>query len=124
MNSSAPLPNSIGGPQRLAVDSPISPSKRLEEVDYNKVDPKVLEAAKGFEGLFLDQLMRVMRQTVPKSEMDLENGATEIYRGMLDSEYSKMAANQGGVGLAEQIVAYLQSRGYTGNQGPNGSRVK
>lgn len=122
MSSLAPIPN-----QRLtqnAQDAAISPSRRLEQVDLNQVDPKILEAARGFEGLFLDQLMRVMRQTVPKSEMDLENGATEIYRGMLDSEYSKIAANTGGVGLAEQIVAYLQSRGYTENQGPNGSRVK
>ncbi len=108
----------------MILSSASTPNNRIEEVDYNKVDPKLLEAARGFESLFMDQLMKVMRQTVPKSEMDLENPATEIYRGMLDSEYSKIAANAGGVGLAEQIIAYLESNRYTHKQDPNGSRAK
>jgi peptidoglycan hydrolase FlgJ len=89
-----------------------TPDKRLPVVDKSKVDPNVLKAAQGFETMFLNYMMKVMRQTVPKNEMDLENPATEIYRGMLDSEYAEKAVRAGGVGLADQIVAYLEARQY------------
>ena len=50
--------------------------------------------------------------------MDLESPATEIYRGMLDTETAQRAAHAGGVGLADQIVAYLEAQRYTQQKGP------
>ena len=79
---------------------------------HKAVDPEIRAAAEGFEAMFLDYMMQVMRQTVPKNDMDLENGASEIYRGMLDNEYARKAVHSGGVGLADQIVAYLESQRY------------
>jgi Rod binding domain-containing protein len=52
--------------------------------------------------------------------MDLESPATEIYRGMLDSETAKSAAHGGGIGLADQIIAYLDSQRYTVPNGGHG----
>lgn len=80
--------------------------------DRSKVDPQILEAAEGMETMFLDYMLKVMRDTVPKNDMDLESPATKIYRGMMDSEYAKAASKHGGIGLADEIIAYLQSRGY------------
>jgi Rod binding domain-containing protein len=108
-NSSPSPPDLAGASQNLHKSTP---DKRLPVVDKSKVDPETLKAAEGFEGMFLDYMMRIMRQTVPKNEMDLENGATEIYRGMLDSEYAQKAVHAGGVGLADQIVAYLEAQRY------------
>lgn len=88
-------------------------------MDKSKIDPQMLKAAQGMEAMFLDYLMKTMRQTVPKSEMSLENPATEIYRGMLDSEVAQKAARTGGVGMADQIIAYLQPESYTVPRGPN-----
>ena len=77
------------------------------------IDPAIKKAAEGLESLFLDTMFRTMRNTVQKSELSLDNSATEIYRGMLDSEVAKSSAkNNSGIGLADQIVAYLESRGY------------
>jgi Rod binding domain-containing protein len=69
------------------------------------------------EAMFLDYMMKVMRQTVPKSELESNSPATEIYQGMLDSEIAQKAARTGGVGLSDQIIAYLQSQRYNQNQG-------
>jgi len=91
----------------------------MMEIDRHKVDPKIIQAAEGFEAMFLDYLMKTMRQTVPKNEMDLENGATEIYRGMLDTENAKKAVHAGGVGLADQIIAYLDPQSYNLQRGMN-----
>jgi flagellar protein FlgJ len=85
----------------------------LPVVDKTQVDPQTLKAAQGMEAMFLDYMLKVMRETVPKQDMDLESPATGIYRGMRDSEFAQRAAQAGGVGLADQIVAYLEAQRYT-----------
>jgi flagellar protein FlgJ len=100
-----------------AMSAPVSSGKRMPHVDRSHVDPQVLKAAEGMEAMFLDYLMKVMRQTVPKNDMDLESPATNIYRGMMDSEIAQKAAHRGGIGLAEQIIAYLDSNRYHHPQG-------
>ncbi len=97
---------------RDARSAPTSPNRAIPSVDRSKVDPKLLQAAEGMEAMFIDYMMKVMRETVPKNEMDLENPATQIYRGMQDSEFAQKAAHRGGVGLADQVIAYLGTPGY------------
>ena len=80
---------------------------------YEGKDPQIVEAAQGMESLFLEYMMKVMRQTVPKNEMDLESPATEIYRSMLDSEVADKSAHSQGIGLADQIIDYLDPSRYT-----------
>lgn len=84
--------------------------------------PEVVAAAEGMEAMFLNHLMKVMRESVPKNDMDLESPATEIYRGLLDTEIADRAAKGSssggqGIGLAEQIIAYLDSRSYHSRDG-------
>jgi peptidoglycan hydrolase FlgJ len=111
----APFPLSIpqGGKPGSALTAPVTPGKRVAVIDKSQVDPETLKAAQGMEAMFIDYMLKVMRQTVPKQEMDLESPATGIYRSMQDSEYAQRAARAGGVGLADQIVAYLDSQRYT-----------
>lgn len=106
-----------------ALSDPITPGNRLPVVDKSKVDPQILKVAQGFESMFMDLMLKEMRKTVPKNEFDLEGPATEIYRSMMDEESVQKAVKSGGVGLADQIVAYLQTEGYTNRQAhsPNDS---
>lgn len=115
----SPLPPSFSRASSLT--DRISPERQAPVIDRSKVDPKTLAAAEGMEAMFLDYMLKVMRETVPKGEMDLESPATRIYRGMLDSEYASKAARAGGIGLADQIIAYLDSRRYTLPEGQRGS---
>jgi Rod binding domain-containing protein len=87
------------------------------------VDPQIRKAAEGLESMFMNQMMQAMRNTVQESEFSLENPATKIYRGMLDSEISQQAARTNSIGLADQIIAYLEQRGYTGNKAPRTGSV-
>lgn len=112
---------------RISGNPPLSPLPLQAEGDLTKrqitartrddVDPQIRKAAEGMEAMFLDFMMKSMRQTVPKSDLSMENQATEIYRGMLDSEIAENTARSrtNGVGLADQIIAYLEARSY--NQG-------
>jgi flagellar protein FlgJ len=96
-----------------ALTAPITPGKRMPVIDRNQVDPETRKAAEGMEAMFLNYMMKAMRDTVPKSDMDLENAGTKVYRSMLDQEFADKAARTQGVGLAEQVIAYLQAQGYT-----------
>jgi Rod binding domain-containing protein len=107
----APGQRSLSGLQPFH-SSGSTPAKRLPVVDRSQVPKELVEAAEGMEAMFLDYLMKTMRQTVPKNEMDLESPATEIYRSMQDSETAKTAARAGGVGLADQIIAYMVAERY------------
>ena len=100
-----------------ALTAPISPSKQMPVVDRSKVSPQTIQAAEGMEAMFLDYMMKVMRETVPKNDMDLQSPATQIYQSMLDSEYAQKAAHTGGIGLADQIIAYLEGQRYTSGRG-------
>jgi flagellar protein FlgJ len=94
------------------LSAPTTPGHQLPLVDRSKADPEIVKAAEGMEAMFLDYMMKVMRETVPKNEMDMENPATAIYRGMMDSEMAQKAAHNGGTGLANQLIAYLDSQRY------------
>jgi Rod binding domain-containing protein len=115
-----PRQNIAGG----ARSAPITPGRRMPVIDRSKVDPRIREAGEGMEAMFLDYMMKVMRETVPKSDMDLESPASGIYRSMLDSETATRAAKTGGIGLADQIIAYLDSRQYNLPQGHEAPSAK
>jgi Rod binding domain-containing protein len=100
-----------------ARSAPITPGKRRPDVDISQAPPELRGAAEGMEAMFLDYMMKVMRETVPKSDMSLDGPAGQIYRSMLDAETAKTAAKAGGVGLADQIVAYMMANRYTRPQG-------
>lgn len=114
---------------RISGGPPPSPPKNLEKNEIlslrqksgarekRQIDPQILEAAQGMEAMFLDTMFRAMRQTVQDNDMNLENNATKLYRSMMDSELAQNAAKTSGVGLAEQIVAYLEAQGYNNKAG-------
>jgi Rod binding domain-containing protein len=119
--SSLPDHSPRGGPVNSVTPAPVR-AMRLEPIDRSKVDPQILQAADGMEAMFVDYMYKVMRQTVPKDELTADSPATEIYQGMLDSEVAQKAAKTKGLGLSDQIIAYLNSRSYTG-AGGTGARM-
>jgi len=71
-------------------------------------DPKaaIKEAAKQFEGLFMQELMKSMRQATMSSGM-LDNEGTQLGTEMLDTQFAaKMAGLKGG--LFEAIARQLE----------------
>ena len=94
-----------------------TPSRQTVAVDRSKVAPETLAVAQGMEAMFLKIMMDAMRQTVPEGGMDLQNVGTRVYQGMLDAEYVDKAAKAGGIGLSDQIIAYLESHRYNSNRG-------
>jgi peptidoglycan hydrolase FlgJ len=72
-------------------------------------DPKgaVRQAASQFEALFMQMVMKSMRDAVPKSGLMESGGGGEVFQGMLDTQFSQaMTGRPGGLGdmIAKQLM--------------------
>ncbi|WP_108446296.1 flagellar assembly peptidoglycan hydrolase FlgJ [Halomonas denitrificans] len=65
-------------------------------------------AARQFEALFVQMMMKSMRDAVPSSGL-LDNRQTEYFQELLDKQWSQGIA-ESGVGLAERLTAQLDGR--------------
>lgn len=87
----------LQGLQRLKRTAGSNPSQGLEE------------AAKQFEAIFLQMMLKSMREAVPESGL-LDSQQTKFYTEMLDKQWSQHLSGHG-IGLAEQLINQLEGRG-------------
>lgn len=71
---------------------------------------KIRKAAKEFEGIFMDIVMKSMRSTVQGTDVFGSNEREKFFQTMLDSEYSKISSAKNGLGLADAIVKQFTQR--------------
>lgn len=76
-------------------------------------DARLRKAAQQMEGVFLEQMFKAMRETVPEGEMARGGTGEEIFTGLLDQKLADVAAAGGERGLGAAI--YRQLRGYVQN---------
>ena len=78
-------------------------------------DPKgaVRQAASQFEALFMQMVLKSMRDSVPRSGM-LEGPGADVYQGMLDTQFAQaMSGRPGGLGelIARQLMRNMRADG-------------
>mgnify|MGYP000903228462 CR=1 FL=1 len=70
-------------------------------------DPQALKtAARQFEAVFLQMVMKSMRASVPQEGM-FDSDQTRFYQELLDSQMAQVLAGKGGTGLAAMIERQL-----------------
>lgn len=67
----------------------------------------IMEAARAFESIFVNELMKSMRKTLPEDGMLNSGFANNVFNSMLDQEYSSIASRSGQFGLAHMIALQL-----------------
>jgi flagellar protein FlgJ len=71
-------------------------------------DPQQLKAAaQQFEAIFIQQMFKEMRNTVPDDGLIPHSNADDMYTQMQDAEAAKIMAERGGIGLAELMLQEL-----------------
>lgn len=107
----------------VAPDSPLTPAQ-LQDVQKKTSmdtlrkrvtpgpgkDAKLNEACEGFEAVFIGQMLKEMRKSVPKDGL-LHGKHEDQYLSMFDEELSKTLAKQGGIGLAGFMRQQLAAKG-------------
>jgi flagellar protein FlgJ len=106
-------------PSISGVISPAAPPLRLSVSEKTLADlrsrvdsrdrAQIKQSAEDFESLFLGIVLKSMRDTVQKSGLLDGGNAEDIYRSMLDDEYTKSMAAQRHTGLADNIEQFLLS---------------
>ena len=64
------------------------------------------DAAHEFEAYFISNLLKVMRETVPKGALENKGGA--YFYSFYDQEIARLASEAGGIGLAKMIHEYTE----------------
>ena len=98
------------------MDSKIDPSALLNQAitQAPKVqrgkgqDPQELKGvAQQFEAIFLQQMFKEMRNTVPEDGLIERGNADDMYTQMQDAEAAKVMSERGGIGLADLMLQEL-----------------
>jgi flagellar protein FlgJ len=80
-------------------------------------DPKALKAAaQQFEALFVQMVLKSMRDATPKEGM-FDNEQSRMYESLLDQQLAQVMSSKKGIGLADVIERQLKRQGAT----PSGS---
>ena len=82
----------------LRADAAKNPNAALEEV------------ASQFESIFLQQMLKSMRDATVKSDL-FDSSQMETYQSMADQQLALQLAEQGGIGLARMMVEQMQTSG-------------
>ena len=70
----------------------------------------VEEVAAQFESLFLQQMLKTMRDATVKSDL-MNSDNIETYQSMADQQLALQLSEKGGIGLARMMVEQMQTRG-------------
>ena len=93
--------NDIGS---LALDSQSLDKLRLQAKETP--DKALKGAAQQFEQVFLNMMLKSMREATPQEGM-FDNDQTKMFTGMLDQQLSQSMSTGRGVGLADIMVRQL-----------------
>lgn len=89
------------------MDSALADLQSLKnKTEYSKEDlEKLKKVAQDFEAILVNQILKSMRKSMPKSDLFGEGVASEFYTGMFDESIAKSVASKGGFHIADTIIA-------------------
>ena len=88
--NSSPIPLSAGGPKG---DAPVSSEEKARQ------EKKLRKACADFESVFIYQMFKTMRSTIPQSGLTNKMAGKDTYEMMMDQKISEELAKKGGMGL-------------------------
>lgn len=77
------------------------------ETDVAAREQKLREACQGFEAIFMKQIWKQMRATVPEGDL-LHSREEKQYRDMYDNELMTKLSKSGGIGLGDMLFNQLR----------------
>ncbi|TCO78814.1 rod-binding protein [Marinisporobacter balticus] len=81
--------------------------KIFEQAKDSKDEEKLKDACRQFESVFMNMLMKNMRNTIHDDGIMEKSYAREMFEGMLDEKIADEASKGEGMGLAQQMYKQL-----------------
>ena len=85
---------------------------KLTEEELQKERETLKKVTKDFEAIFLNMMMKSMRDTLPEGEFMEKSFGRKIYEEMQDEKMAEEIAKGGGIGLAKELYDQLSKRYY------------
>jgi flagellar protein FlgJ len=76
----------------------------------NEEETRLMETCRDFEAIFMGELLKSMRKTVPQGGMLANSFGQDVFQSMLDDEYAKQMASSHSTGLAEILFQQLRPK--------------
>ena len=95
--------NEIGQLDAAHVTSALAKAK-VGQVEQLARRGELSRASQEFEAYFVSYMLKVMRETVPQGELTA-NKMGEMFYSFYDEEIGKRAAQSGGIGLSDYVLA-------------------
>jgi Rod binding domain-containing protein len=92
-----------------ALASDVQSAHSLKGLLRSNKEAGVKEAAQQFEALFLQIMLKTMRETTAQDGL-MDSDASRFFTGMLDEQLAKNVSRQGGLGLAKMLEEQLSRR--------------
>lgn len=87
----------VKGPMEVLPGAAAAKDPGLQEMRLKK-------AVADFEAIFIQYLLKCMRETVPRSDLFGGGSSQDICRSLLDEELSRTLAGGRGIGLAKVVL--------------------
>ncbi len=81
---------------------------RLKYSARTDSDEALKGAAKQFEAVFIQSMLKSMRDAIPKSDL-FASSQSKLYQSMMDQQWSQTLSERG-MGLADKLVAWMENQ--------------
>lgn len=102
---------------------PVQPQTAIKSAARPGGDAKkaaIHKAAVEFQSLFVEMMLKSMRETVSQDKLTGGGRGEEVYSSFLDREYAAAISRRGGFGMAEAIEQLLLSQEGGSGKGTSG----
>ncbi|MFA6970896.1 MAG: flagellar assembly peptidoglycan hydrolase FlgJ [Gallionella sp.] len=107
--------NPVNTSANLAIDSQSLAQLRAQA--KNSPDQALKAAAQQFESVFMNMMLKSMREATPQDGM-MDSDQTRMFTGMLDQQLSQSMSSKG-IGLADMLVKQLSRTGLSVPSSPS-----
>jgi flagellar protein FlgJ len=91
------------GTKAIALAAPKNASISLTAKTAPNDEREIMKAARRFEAIFINMMLKTMRESIQKSELFDKNQGEEMFTSMFDSEVANRMAEQSGLGVARMV---------------------
>lgn len=74
----------------------------------NATDEELLDACKEFEAYLIEQVLKEVKESIPKSEEE-DNKYTEYFGDMMLQEYASLLTDRGDLGIAQTLYESMKN---------------
>ena len=111
----------MSGPNLLIepMSSSSAPDSVGKEPGVKRIDEGKLKKACGdFESIFISQMLKEMRKSIPKSGLLDGGGQQDMYLSLFDEELSKSLAKRGGIGVGKILYQNIMKQSQNKDPAP------